>query len=87
MRCVECCYSAARVQVEVGRFKESDMDDVCELMLVGRETFLLLPRNGRQMFDAFCMFVRSLNPPKNPPGWKKELLSRLNTIQKDRVFP
>ena len=90
LQCIECCYSAARVQIETECFNESDVDDVCELMLVGRGAFLMLPSVGRQMFDIFYMFVRSLNPPKaskeaSYSGWKKVLLQRLNAIQKDRT--
>ncbi|KAI1726256.1 zinc finger SWIM domain-containing protein 8 [Ditylenchus destructor] len=56
---IEMIYGAAYFKLNHTRFNEPDIDDICELTLLAREAFGMLPTNtAKPMFDTFLRFVR-----------------------------
>uniref|UniRef100_A0A915EH90 Zinc finger SWIM domain-containing protein 8 n=1 Tax=Ditylenchus dipsaci TaxID=166011 RepID=A0A915EH90_9BILA len=75
--CVEMSYVAAYNKLNYTRFGESDIDDICELVLVAREAFGMIPQNaGKVMFDTYLRFVRKQKM------YKKEVAQKItNCLQ------
>jgi len=56
--CVEMCYAAACNKLNYSNFSEQDLDYVCDLVVVSRDAYSILPQHQRAMFDTFLQYVK-----------------------------